>query len=76
MTKPGTRYTEDAALAHHGIPAENGLDYVRHEALVLSVCLGCASITVAPNEITRRVMREVIDWDAADCCPDADRIVY
>jgi hypothetical protein len=70
------RYTEDAALAHHGIAAENGLDYVRHEALVLSVCLGCASIIVAPDAATRVAMRAIIDWDAIDCCPDADRVNY
>jgi hypothetical protein len=70
------QYTEDAALAHHGIPAENGLDYIRHEALVLSVCLGCASIIVAPDAVSREAYRKIIDFDAIDCCPDADRVNY
>lgn len=73
---PANRYDEDTALAVHGIAAENGLDYVRHEALVLSVCLGCASIIVAPDAVSRVAYREHLDFDTIDCCPNADRVNY
>lgn len=81
MTNPANRYDERSALLSHDIDADLGLDYVRHEAFVLRVCLGCGTVTVAPNEITRRVMREVIDWDNAPCdslpnCATADSVLY
>jgi hypothetical protein len=43
---------------------------------VLSVCLGCASIIVAPDAVSREAYRKIIDFDAIDCCPDADRVNY
>lgn len=72
----GTRYTEEAALASHGVAAEYGLDYVRNVALVLSVCLGCGSIVVAPDAASWQAYKSLIDWDAVDCCPDAIRVIY
>lgn len=75
-TVGGNRYDERSALLAHGIDADLGLDYVRNEAHVLSVCLGCASIVTAPDATTWGAMRDLIDWDAADCCPDADRVNY
>lgn len=68
---PNNRYDERTAVADFG----DTLDEVRANGL-LSVCLGCGTTTCAPDEASRLIYREVIDWDAVDCCPDADRINY
>lgn len=67
---PANRYDERTAVADYG----DTLDEVRANGL-LSVCLGCGS-TIACEPKDRDFYREVIDFDAVDCCPDADRINY
>lgn len=67
---PANRFDERTATADFG----DTLDEVRANGL-LSVCLGCGT-TTACNPRDHAAMRESIDWDAVDCCPDADRITY
>lgn len=67
---PANRYDERTAVADFG----DTLDEVRANGL-LSVCLGCGT-TTACDPADREVYRDLIDWDAVDCCPDADRINY
>jgi hypothetical protein len=67
---PANRYDERTAVADFG----DTLDEVRANGL-LSVCLGCGS-TIECDPANREVYRNLIDWDAVDCCPDADRINY
>ena len=72
---PANHYDETTATAAFG----DTLDEVRANGL-LSVCLGCGTTTATPQprptEAARRLYADMIDWDAVDCCPDADRINY
>lgn len=67
---PYNRYDERAAVADYG----DTLDEVRANGL-LSVCLGCGT-TTACDPADRDLYARLIDWDAVDCCPHADRINY
>lgn len=72
---PANRYSEESALLAFDPNCDN-LDYVRHVALILSVCLGCGTTIQAPDAVSWGAFKNVIDFDAIDCCPDADRVNY
>lgn len=67
---PFNRYDEQTAVADYG----DTLDEVRANGL-LSVCLGCGT-TTACDPADREFYATMIDWDAIDCCPTADRVNY
>jgi hypothetical protein len=54
-------------------------DFCRREGL-LTLCLGCGtSVKVDPfsaTEAQRHATARAIDWEAEDCHPDADRVIF
>jgi hypothetical protein len=80
-------HTTRDVLTHHNIAPvgcsdESLTDYARDHG-VLTVCLGCATVTVAPAGYSTEDYhaanpwaREVLDSGAWDCCPDANTITY
>lgn len=80
-----TKNTEVSVLAHHGIVAADGqnLADVARDNGVLWACLGCGSISGAPQGMTTEDYLAANPWltpdlrdEWAECCPDADSIVY
>lgn len=80
-----TKNTETTVLAHHGIAAAGGqnLTDVARDHGILWACLGCGSVAGAAPGLSTE------DWHAAsgpdsrdlvaewaECCPDADSIIY
>lgn len=78
-------YTLTEALHRHGIhgTGDTLTDNAR-EAGIVYACLGCGSIgyvDVPDNwptarEQARIATREAIDWDAFECCIDADTATF
>ena len=80
-----TKNTETTVLAHHGIVAAGGqnLADAARDAGLLWACLGCGSVAGAEPGLTTEAYYAASDPGArdlvrewAECCPDADSIVY
>jgi hypothetical protein len=80
-----TTNTERSVLAHHGIaaPAHRSIVDTARDHGVLTACLGCGTVVVAPEGFSTEDYyqaqpwaRETIASGAWDCCPDAETITY
>lgn len=74
--KGNMTHTMESVLMHHGITGRDGgvptADDAR-DAYVMHACLGCGSITTAPDALSAAAWRELLVFD---CCPDADDILF
>lgn len=74
------QYTEAAALSHHfptsALSALTGdtLTDAARDLNVVSVCLGCGTVVVAPDAVSAVHFR-ASDFDFS-CCPDSDDVRY
>jgi hypothetical protein len=78
-----SNYALAEVLLHHGVitdatPEASVTDEARAAGLI-HACLGCGSVAAinpADGEAARVRTRDHIDWDAYDCCPDADSVLF